>query len=40
MPENILKKIIDKKKIKIEKLKNEIDINNLLKEINSNDFFF
>ena len=40
MPENILKKIIDKKKIKIEKLKNETDINNLLKEINSNDVFF
>ena len=33
MSENILQKIIDKKKIKIEKLKHEIDVNRLLHSI-------
>ena len=33
MSENILQKIIDQKKIKIEKLKSEIDINSLIESI-------
>ena len=40
MSENILQKIIDKKKIKIEKLKHEIDVNRLLHKINEKDVFF
>ena len=40
MSENILQKIIDQKKTKIEKLKLEIDINRLLHEINEKDIFF
>ena len=34
MSENILQKIIDQKKIKIEKLKCEIDIDSLIETIN------
>ena len=33
MSENILEKIINQKQIKIEKLKNEIDIKDLLKKL-------
>ena len=40
MSENILQKIIDQKKTKIEKLKLEIDINSLLYTINEKDVFF
>jgi len=40
MSENILQKIIDQKKIKIEKLKREIDINSLIEIINEKDVFF
>ena len=40
MSENILQKIIDQKKIKIEKLKSEIDINRLIESIYEKDFFF
>ena len=40
MSENILKKIIDQKKIKIEKLKSEIDIKSLIESINEKDVFF
>ena len=40
MSENILQKIIDQKKTKIEKLKLEIDINRLLHSINEKDVFF
>ena len=40
MSENILQKIIDQKKTKIEKLKLEIDINSLLDAISEKDFFF
>ena len=40
MSENILKKIIDQKKIKIEKLKREININSLLQTIYKKDVFF
>ena len=40
MSENILQKIIDKKKTKIEKLKLEIDINSLLHAISEKDVFF
>ena len=40
MSENILQKIIDQKKTKIEKLKLEIDINRLLHTINEKDIFF
>ena len=40
MSENILHKIIDKKKTKIEKLKLEIDMNSLLHAISEKDVFF
>ncbi len=40
MSENILQKIIDQKKIKIEKFKREIDIDSLIETINEKDFFF
>ena len=40
MSENILQKIIDQKKTKIEKLKLEIDINRLLHAISEKDVFF
>ncbi len=40
MSENILQKIIDKKKTKIDNLKLEIDINSLLNKINEKDVFF
>ena len=40
MSENILQKIIDKKKTKIDKLKLEIDINSMLNKINVKDVFF
>ena len=40
MSENILQKIIDQKKTKIEKLKLEIDINRLLHTISEKDVFF
>ena len=40
MSENILQKIIDQKKIKIEKLKREIDINSLLHTIYEKDVFY
>ena len=40
MSENILQKIIDQKKTKIEKLKLEIDINRLLDAINEKEVFF
>ena len=40
MSENILQKIIDQKKIKIEKLKREIDIDSLIEIINEKDIFF
>ncbi len=40
MSENILQKIIDQKKIKIEKLKSEIDIKSLIETINEKDVFF
>ena len=40
MSENILQKIIDQKKTKIEKLKLEIDINSLLHAISEKDVFF
>ena len=40
MSENILQKIIDQKKIKVEKLKLEIDINSLLETISEKAFFF
>ena len=40
MSENILQKIIDQKKTKIEKLKLEIDINRLLYTISEKDIFF
>ena len=40
MSENILQKIIDQKKTKIEKLKLEIDINSLLDAISEKDVFF
>ena len=40
MSENILQKIIDQKKTKIEKLKLEIDINSLLHTISEKDVFF
>ncbi len=40
MSENILQKIIDQKKIKIEKLKCEIDIDSLIETINEKDVFF
>ncbi len=40
MSENILQKIIDRKKTKIEKLKLEIDINRLLHKISEKDVFF
>ena len=40
MSENILQKIIDQKKTKIEKLKLEIDINSLLHSISEKNVFF
>ena len=40
MSENILEKITDLKKIKIEKLKFEIDIKSLLETISEKDIFF
>ncbi len=40
MSENILQKIIDKKKTKIDRLKLEIDINSLINKINEKDVFF
>ena len=40
MSENILQKIIDQKKIKIEKLKSEIDIKSLIESIYEKDVFF
>jgi len=40
MSENILQKIIDQKKIKIEKLKREIDIKSLIESINEKNVFF
>ena len=40
MSENILQKIINQKKTKIEKLKLEIDINSLLDKISEKYFFF
>ena len=40
MSENILEKIINKKKIKIEKLKRVTKISTLLKTINKQDFYF
>ena len=40
MSENILKKIINKKKIKIEKLKQETEIDILLKTIKKQNFYF
>tara|TARA_Y100001970_G_scaffold232218_1_gene288971 strand:+ start:8110 stop:8904 length:795 start_codon:yes stop_codon:yes gene_type:complete len=40
MSENILQKIIDQKKIKIDKLKKEIDINTLLNTIHEKNNFF
>ena len=40
MSENILQKIIDKKKIRIEKLKNKTDINYLLETISKQEFYF
>ena len=40
MSENILQKIIDQKKTKIEKLKSEIDIKSLIETINEKDVFF
>ncbi len=40
MSENILQKIIDQKKTKIEKLKLKIDINSLLHAISDKDIFF
>jgi len=40
MSKNILQKIIDQKKIKIEKLKREIDIDTLIETINEKDVFF
>ena len=40
MPENILKKIIDNKKIKITKLKKEISIDYLSEKINENKSYF
>ena len=40
MSENILQKIIDQKKTKIEKLKLEIDIKRLLHAISEKDVFF
>ena len=40
MSKNILQKIIDQKKIKIEKLKREININSLLHTIDEKDIFF
>ena len=40
MSENVLQKIIEQKKIKIQKLKNETDISSLLKNISEQDFFF
>ena len=40
MSENVLQKIIEQKKIKIQKLKNETDISTLLKNISEQDFFF
>ena len=39
MSENILQKIIDQKKIKIEKLKSEIDIKSLIESISEKDIF-
>ena len=39
MSENILQKIIDQKKTKIEKLKLEIDINSLLHSISEKNVF-
>ena len=38
MSENVLQKIIEQKKIKIQKLKNETDISSLLKNISEQDF--
>ena len=40
MSENILQKIIDQKKVKIEKLKREIDIKSLIESINEKNVFF
>ena len=40
MSENILKKIIDNKKIKINKLKKEISIDYLAEKINENKSYF
>ena len=40
MSENILQKIINQKKIKIEKLKSEIDIKSLIESIYEKDVFF
>ena len=40
MSENILQKIIDQKKTKIEKLKLEIDVKSLLHKIGEKDVFF
>ena len=40
MSENILQKITDQKRIKIEKLKFEIDIKSLLDTISEKGFFF
>ena len=40
MSENILQKIIDQKKIKIEKLKSEINIKSLIESINEKNVFF
>ena len=40
MSENVLNKIINQKKIKVEKLKNETDLNDLFKKIGEQDFYF
>ena len=40
MSENILNKIINQKKIKVEKLKNETDLNDLFRKIDKQDFYF
>ena len=40
MSENILQKVIDQKKTKIEKLKLKIDINRLLHAISEKEVFF
>ena len=40
MSENVLNKIINQKKIKVEKLKNETDLNDLFRKIGKQDFYF